>query len=134
MKKLGVAVFCILFLLLAVVAGVHLNIVADANTPAGTGSVERTVLVRSGQGFKALSVMLYNKGLILHPLKFRLFARIHGYDKHIKAGEYMLSNAMTPEKILQIMEQGISRVGITVWASSSPSPTTTRRPRTFPRN
>ena len=106
MKKLGVAVFCILFLLLAVVAGVHLNIVADANTPAGTGSVERTVLVRSGQGFKAISVMLYNKGLILHPLKFRLFARIHGYDKHIKAGEYMLSNAMTPEKILQIMEQG----------------------------
>ncbi len=106
MKKLSFAVSLILFLLLAVVAGVHLNIVADANTPAGKGSIERAVMVRSGQGFKALSTMLYNQGLIRHPFKFRLFARFHGYDKHIKAGEYMLSNAMTPEKILQTMVEG----------------------------
>ena len=106
LKKLGVAALIILFLLLAVVAGVHLNIVADGNTPAGTGSVEKTVMVRSGQGVKSLSIMLYEQGLILHPLKFRLFARIKGYDKHIKAGEYLFSNAMTPEKMLQIMVEG----------------------------
>jgi peptidoglycan lytic transglycosylase G len=106
LKKLGIAVLLILFLLLAVVAVVHLNVVADANTPAGTGSIERAVMIRSGQGFKALSAMLYNQGLILHPFKFRLFARIHGYDKHIKAGEYMLSDAMTPEKMLRIMVEG----------------------------
>ena len=106
MKKLSVAVSIVAFLLLAVVAGVHLNIVAVANTPAGNGSVERAVMVQSGQGFKALSDMLYHQGLILHPFKFRLFARFHGYDKHIKAGEYMLSNAMTPKQILQIMVEG----------------------------
>ncbi len=106
LKKPGVIVSLVFFLLLAVVAGVHLNIVADANTPAGNGSIERAVMVPSGQGFKALSAMLYHQGLILHPFKFRLFARMHGYDKHIKAGEYMLSNAMTPEKILKIMVDG----------------------------
>jgi UPF0755 protein len=106
LKKLGIAVLFLLFFLFAGVAGVHLNIVADANTPAGTGSVEQTVMVRSGQGVKALSIKLYDEGLILHPLKFRLFARIKGYDKHIKAGEYLFSNAMTPEKMLQIMVEG----------------------------
>jgi UPF0755 protein len=106
LKKLGVAVLIILFFLLAGVAGVYLNIVADAKTAAGKGAVEQVVMVRSGQGVKALSVMLYNKGIILHPIKFRLFARIKGYDKHVKAGEYLFSDAMTPEKILQIMVEG----------------------------
>ncbi|MGA8178441.1 MAG: endolytic transglycosylase MltG [Desulfobacterales bacterium] len=106
MKKLGVGILLLVFFLLAGVTGVYMNIDSDAKTPAGNGSIQRAVVVRSGQGFKVLSAMLYEKGLILHPIKFRLFARIKGYDKHIKAGEYMLSNAMTPEKILQIMVEG----------------------------
>jgi peptidoglycan lytic transglycosylase G len=106
LKKLVVVVLLILFILLAGVAGIYLNIVADAKTPAGTGAVEQVVMVRLGQGVKALSVMLYNKGIILHPIKFKLFARIRGYDKHVKAGEYKFSDAMTPEKILQIMVEG----------------------------
>jgi UPF0755 protein len=106
LKRLGVAVLLILFFLLTGAAGIYLNIVADARTPAGTGSAEQVVMVRSGQGFKALSVMLYKKGMILHPVKFRLFARIKGYDKRIKAGEYLFSDAMTPEEILYIMVEG----------------------------
>ena len=102
MKKLGVGILLLMFFLLAGVGGVYLNIVSDANTPAGNGSMEQVVMVRSGQAFKAFSVLLYDKGLILHPIKFRLFARIKGYDKHIKAGEYMFSNAMTPEKQFMI--------------------------------
>jgi UPF0755 protein len=106
LKKLGVTVLILLFVLLAGVTGVYLNIDSDAKTPAGNGSVQQVVMVRPGQAFKAFSVMLYDKGLILHPIKFRLFARIKGYDKHIKAGEYKFSNAMTPEKILQTMVEG----------------------------
>jgi peptidoglycan lytic transglycosylase G len=106
LKKLGVAVSILLFFLLAGVTGVYLNIDSDAKTPAGNGSVQQVVTVRTGQAFKAFSVILYTKGLILHPIKFRWFARIKGYDKHIKAGEYKFSNAMTPEKILQTMVEG----------------------------
>ncbi len=106
MKKLGIAILLILIFLFIGVAGVYLNIVAYVKKPPNTPPVEQAVVVQSGQGFKALSTLLYQKGMILHPVKFRLFARIKGYDKRIKAGEYLLSSAMTPEKILETMVDG----------------------------
>ena len=106
MKKLGIAILLILIFLSIVVAGGYLNIVTYAQKPPDTAPVEQAVDIPSGQGFKALSALLYQKGIILHPVKFRLFARIKGYDKRIKAGEYMLSSAMTPKKILETMVNG----------------------------
>ena len=106
MKKLGIAILLILIFLSIVAAGGYLNIVTYAKKPPDTPLVEEAVIVQSGQGFKALSTLLYQKGMILHPVKFRLFARIKGYDKRIKAGEYMLSSAMTPKKILETMVDG----------------------------
>lgn len=106
LKKLGVAILIILLFFSIGVAGVYLNIVTYAQKPPNTEPVEQTVVVQSGQGFKALSTLLYRNGMILHPVKFRLFARIKGYDKRIKAGEYMISSAMTPEKILETMVDG----------------------------
>lgn len=106
LKKLGVAILIILLFFSIGVAGVYLNIVTYAQKPPNTEPVEQTVVVQSGQGFKALSTLLYQNGMILHPVKFRLFARIKGYDKRIKAGEYMISSAMTPEKILETMVDG----------------------------
>ena len=106
MKKLGIAILLILIFVFIGAAGVYLNIVSYAQKPPNTAPVEQAVVVQSGQGFKALSTLLNQKGMILHPVKFRLFARIKGYDKRIKAGEYMLSSVMTPEKILEIMVEG----------------------------
>ena len=106
LKKLGIAILLILIFLFIGAAGVYLNIVGYAQKPPNTAPVEQAVIVQSGQGFKALSTLLYQKGMILHPVKFRLFARIKGYDKRIKAGEYMLSSAMTPKKILETMVDG----------------------------
>ena len=106
LKKLGVAILLILFIFFIGVAGIYLNIVTYAKKPPNATPVERTIVVQPGLKFKALSTLLYQKGMILHPLKFRLFARIKGYDKRIKAGEYMLSSAMTPKKILETMVEG----------------------------
>jgi len=106
LKKLGIAILLILIFLFIGVAGVYLNIVAYVKKPPNTPPVEQAVVVQYGLGFKALSTLLYQKGMILHPVKFRLFARIKGYDKRIKAGEYLLSSAMTPEKILETMVDG----------------------------
>jgi UPF0755 protein len=106
LKKLSVAILLILIFLFIGAAGVYLNIVSYAQKPPNTAPVEQAVVVQSGQGFKTLSTLLYQKGVILHPVKFRLFARIKGYDKRIKAGEYMLSSVMTPEKILETMVEG----------------------------
>ena len=106
LKKLGIAILLILFFVCIGAAGVYLNIISYAQKPPNTAPVEKVVVVQSGQGFKALSTLLYQKGMILHPVKFRLFARIKGYDKRIKAGEYMLSSTMTPKKIIETMVDG----------------------------
>jgi UPF0755 protein len=106
LKKLGVAILFILLSFFVGVAGVYLNIVTYAETPTNTSSVEKVVVVQPGQGLTAISTLLYQNKVILHPFKFRLLAQIKGYDKHIKAGEYMLSSAMTPKKILETMVDG----------------------------
>ena len=106
MKKLSVVILFVLAFIFIAGVGIYLNIVAYAKKPPNTAPVEQAVVVQSGQGFKTLSTSLYQKGVILHPVKFRLFARIEGYDKRIKAGEYLLSSVMTPEKILETMVEG----------------------------
>ncbi len=106
MKKLGVAILFILLSFFVGIAGVYLNVVTYAETPPNTSSVEKVVVVQPGQGLTTISTLLYQNKVILHPFKFRLLARIKGYDKHIKAGEYMLSSAMTPKKILETMVDG----------------------------
>lgn len=110
MKKLSVAVLLILFFLFVGVAGSYLNIIAYARKPGSAEAVEQVVIVRSGQGLTAISELLHEKGVIRYPVKFRLFARIRGYDNRVKAGEYLLSSAMTPGKILEIMVEGKVRL------------------------
>lgn len=64
------------------------------------------VTVPPGQGFRVTAESLNKAGIIDDPLKFRLFAYIKGYDKKIKAGEYLFTSAMTPADILDMMAKG----------------------------
>ncbi len=67
---------------------------------------EKIVTINSGQAFKSFSEGLHKNGVIKNLYKFNFFARIKGYDKKVKAGEYLLSASMTPYKILQILTDG----------------------------
>lgn len=82
------------------------DLIRYADTPATSESQEKIVTVHQGQNFTTTSAMLQAAGLIRHPLKFKLIARIKGYDKQIKAGEYSLSSSMSPTRILEIMIRG----------------------------
>jgi len=110
LKKFGVIVILILLLSIAVVACIFLNIFIYADKPASTKPVKQVIIVKPGQKFKSLSQILHKKGVINHPAKFRLFSRIKGYDKNIKAGEYVLSSTMTPKIILEIFVMGKVRL------------------------
>ena len=110
MKKFGVIVTLTLLLSISVVACIFLNIFIYAGKPAGTEHVKQVVIVKPGQKFKLFSKMLHQKGIINHPVKFNLFAHIKGYDRSIKAGEYFLSSAMPPKKILEILVSGKVRL------------------------
>jgi len=81
-----------------------------AETPAKTDPLEKAVVVTSGQGFKSLCARLQESGVIEHPRKFEWFARLKGYDKSIKAGEYLFSSGMAPSEILQVLISGKVRL------------------------
>ena len=110
MKRLKIIVAITLFLLISVAVGVYLHIIVNAGKPAGSESVEQVVIVKPGQGFLAFSERLHKIGIINNLAEFKLFAYIKGYEKSIKAGEYILSSAMTPEEILEIVVNGKVRL------------------------
>ena len=110
MKKIGITIiFLLIFGLLAATA-VYVDIYMYAGKPVSAEQVKQVIIVEPGQKFKSLSRILHQKGVISHPAKFRFFSRIKGYDKHIKAGEYVLSSDMTPKKILEILVMGKVRL------------------------
>ena len=83
-----------------------INLVRYVERPADTDGLEKSIIVSPGQDFGVLSNLLGKQGLISDPTKFRLYARLKGYDRRIKAGEYALSSAMSPANILRIIMSG----------------------------
>jgi len=110
LKKFGVVVTVVLFLLTMIAASIYLDLVNYAEQPAGSQTTEKLVIVHPGQGFKAFSQRLHASGIIQDRSKFELFAFIKGDDKRIKAGEYLLSSAMPPRKILEVLVSGRVRL------------------------
>ena len=110
MKKIGTTIILMLIFAVLAATAVYMDIYIYAGKPVSTEPVKQVVIVEPGQNFKSLSRILHQKGVIRNPAKFRFFSRIKGYDKHIKAGEYVLSSAMTPKKILEILVTGRVRL------------------------
>jgi len=102
----------ILILLVAAAAGVAflMDLYAYARTPTDPGSHEQIVSVPPGKGFHEVARRLQSAGLITDSTKFGRFAQIKGFDKKIRAGEYALSPAMTPETILNTLVSGKVRL------------------------
>jgi len=106
LKRLLVIISILLFLLISSVVYIYLDLIRYAKKLPDGEPVEHIVIIRSGQGFNSFSENIYHKGIIEHPLKFRLLARMKRYETKMKAGEYSLSSSMTPEKILDIIVHG----------------------------
>jgi UPF0755 protein len=82
-----------------------------AESPARAASPEKVVInVRQGQSLRTTADSLHQNSIIKNPLKLIIIARIKGYDKRLKAGEYLLSAAMTPRQILETMVRGEVRL------------------------
>lgn len=74
--------------------------------PLSTKSDPTIVTIDSGKSFQFITRLLYEKGMIQEPLKFKLYARIKGFDRDVKAGQYLLSSNMSPQKIIETLVQG----------------------------
>lgn len=75
-------------------------------SPAEEGAEQQVFVVREGAPLSEVAVELKNNALIKSDRFFLLWARIMGYGKDIKAGEYHLSAGMPPVKILATLRTG----------------------------
>jgi UPF0755 protein len=106
-KKALLLIGILIFLLACAVLGFYIELRMYAEAPAQANNSKEVVInVRQGQTLKTTADLLHQNSIIKNPLKLIIIARIKGYDKHLKAGEYLLSAAMTPRQILEIMVKG----------------------------
>ena len=107
MKKTLLFILIPLFIIVCAAAGLIFELRIYADSPANIKTSQNVIVnVRPGQTLKTTADILQQANLIKSRLKFILFARFKGLDKHLKAGEYLLSAAMPPRQILEIMVKG----------------------------
>jgi len=75
-------------------------------SPAKKGAQNQVFLVREGSTLKEVVTELDREELIASKGLLLLWARLRGYGKKIKAGEYRLNSGMPPMKILSALMTG----------------------------
>ena len=106
MKKILLISSALIVISLCGLAVFILDLRQYAHQPAGLDTENMVVNIRSGQPFKITTDILFKAGIIKNPFKFNLVARLKGYDKQLKAGEYALAASMSPIKILEKLVKG----------------------------
>lgn len=110
MKK-AVTILIVPALVALVAAGwFYTDLLEYAGQPTDPGAQRILFEVSRGEGFNTVTQNLFARGLFENPEKFKLIARLKGYDKKIRAGEYELSAAMSPRQILQKLVSGKVRL------------------------
>ena len=95
------------FLIVCAALGLYIELMRFAETPAKADPSNKVIIdVPRGQSLKTTADLLHQKNVVKNSFKLVLIARIKGYDKQLKAGEYLLSAAMTPLEVLEIMVKG----------------------------
>ncbi|MCF8079341.1 MAG: endolytic transglycosylase MltG [Desulfobacterales bacterium] len=110
MKRLAIVILLLVLAVLAAGTAVVLDLLAYAAVPAKEAAEAEVVAVSPGEPFSTVAGRLFDRELIVMPQKFRRYARLRGFDKQVKAGEYELSAAMAPRKILSTLVEGKVRL------------------------
>jgi len=74
--------------------------------PAKEGGPDQVFFVREGSTLNEVAGELQSREIITNKSLFLLWARVMGYSRSIKAGEYRLNAGMAPVKILNILSKG----------------------------
>ena len=106
MKK--ILIFAVFFILLGVtgIMVFFLNLRHYAEQPAGPAPEKVVITIPVGQPLRTTTEALFKNRIITSPFKFNMFARLKGYDKQLKAGEYALSASMSPIQIMEKLVKG----------------------------
>ncbi len=102
-KKAAVLFACIFIIIMAVlIIGFGLFLMR----PAKSGGAEQVVILREGMSLREASDSLEKRGIIRDKTLFMLWARLRGYSRKIKAGEYRLSSNMSPIRVISMLTRG----------------------------
>jgi len=110
MQKATITVLAAVLIFCALMGGFLLELFRFSGKPGGTDINVQIVNVPPGQGSKTTAADLYARGIITNAFKFNLYARIKGYDKQIKAGEYRLAPSYSPKQIFNVFVSGKVRL------------------------
>jgi UPF0755 protein len=85
------------------------------DTPMAVDDAGNRIEVPVGQSFSRTAWILAANGLIDHPRLFAAYARLHGTDARVRAGEYEIPPGTSPRQLLALLESGaVVRRSITV--------------------
>ena len=110
LKKILLIALVIVLLIVAGTAAFFLHLQHYAQTAASPKAADTVITIPAGQSFNQTTAALAKAGIIKHAGKFKIVARLKGYDKKLQAGEYTLSAILSPEQILQKMVDGDVRL------------------------
>jgi UPF0755 protein len=110
LKKISAFLFIPLFLSFSGASSLFLELSIYVKKPASLDHTKKTMTVYPGQTFQTTLIKLYEMKIVKNPFKFKMVAVFKGYDKRIKAGEYLLSGAMPPSEILKVLIRGKGRL------------------------
>ncbi len=78
-------------------------------------TTRRPVEIRQGLSVRDIGALLEQKGIIRSPLAFSLYARIHGSQSALQAGDFDLQPSMSVPQIMQSLRKGYSEeVSVTI--------------------
>jgi len=75
-------------------------------SPATNRSETVVIDFPAGTPLSALANLLEQRGVVRSGFRFRLYARLKGATRHIKAGEYEFSTALRPDAVLSKLVRG----------------------------
>jgi len=106
LKKILLIASALIVICLCGLAVFILDLRHYAEQPADADWEEVVITIPAGQSLKATTETLFKSRIITNPAKFNMVARLKGYDKQLKAGEYALAATMPPIKILEKLVKG----------------------------
>lgn len=107
MKKLLIGSGAVLLLAAVVISYTAYDLYQYMHAPLRKNNPETaSFTISPGDNFDRVTEKLQATGLVENPLRFMLVARWKGFERKIQAGEYRLSNQMTPLELLQALARG----------------------------
>ena len=99
-----IIIFAGIFSLIMVVLALGLGLFFI--TPAEEGGSDQVIVLKEGMSLKEVAYELERTEIISNGLLFMQCARLLGYSRKVKAGEYRLNPNMPPIMILEILKRG----------------------------